>query len=93
MHKHQWVVVTTQPAEPNAVDSVNLAKKCVMTAFCVDPECREKRILIPAFEIHPTGCMQDPAQKIPRTWELMTVKATDAELAAVAGIPTQEHLG
>lgn len=87
-HTHQWVVVTTQPANPAAIDSLALAQKYPMTAICKDPACREKRILIHAFQMQPGGA-RTPVIKVPKEWAPMTVKATDEELAAIADMPPQ----
>lgn len=88
-HTHQWVVVETQPAQPASSDSRALAQKYPMTAICKDPGCREKRILIHAFQIQPGG-PGTPIFKVPKEWALMTIKATDEELAAIADMATQE---
>lgn len=93
MHKHQWVIITTPPAQPEATVSVELAKHYPMTAICRDPECREKRILIPAFDIHPGAGPDNPkaaAVHVPREWALMTHKAGDEELEAIKGYPVTQ---
>ena len=88
-HTHQWVIIDTKPANPVAQLSIDMAARYPLTAICRCSECREKRILIPKFTLHPE---KDVSITIPREWSQMTVTATDDELAAIANLPTVSSL-